>query len=90
MDSSNYSVPQQAQSVFEEGILENPLIKNLSPGLRSLSKYVHFEGSSKPNIPINWRLAESISALKAFEATTLNYLLTRKYKIEPADITINT
>ncbi|KAI0106555.1 CoA-transferase family III [Hypoxylon sp. NC0597] len=90
MNSSNYSVPQQAQNVFEEGILKNPLMKNLPPELRSLSKNVQFEGSSRPNIPINWRFAESISALKAFEATMLNYLITRKYKIEPADITINT
>ncbi|KIK51480.1 hypothetical protein GYMLUDRAFT_50511 [Collybiopsis luxurians FD-317 M1] len=65
-------------------------MKGLPTELESLSKHVRFEGSSKPNIPINWRFAESISALKAFEATMLNSLITRKYKIEPADVVINT
>lgn len=86
----DYSVPREAQIIFEEGILKNPLMKNLPPQLESLSNYVRFEGSPKPSIPINWRFAESISALKAYEASMLNYLLTRKYKVEPADITINT
>ena len=84
-----YSVPQEAQSIFVNGIIKNPLMKNLPPLLESLSKHVRFEGSSKPSIPINWRFAESISALKAYEASMLNYLITQKYKIEPTDITIN-
>ncbi|KAI1776977.1 CoA-transferase family III [Hypoxylon cercidicola] len=90
MPSTDYSVPQQAQSVFENGILNNPLMKDLPPELHSLSKHVRFEGTSNPSIPVNWRFAESISALKAFEATMLNHLIIRKYKVEPADVTINT
>lgn len=66
-------------------------MKDLIPlELQSLAKYARFEGSSNPSIPVNWRFAESISALKALEATMLNYLITRKYKTEPTDVTINT
>ncbi|KIK51501.1 hypothetical protein GYMLUDRAFT_252022 [Collybiopsis luxurians FD-317 M1] len=89
-DSASYSVPHEAQILFKNGILRNPLMKDLPTEVESLSNHVKFEGSSKPNIPINWRFAESISALKAFEATMLNSLITRKYKVDPADIVINT
>jgi hypothetical protein len=41
-------------------------------------------------MPINWRFAESISALKGLEATILNVLLARKYGIEPQEVVINT
>ncbi|KAI0533938.1 CoA-transferase family III domain-containing protein [Xylaria digitata] len=87
---TEYSVPHEAKSLFEDGILRNPLQKNLPSGLEALAKHVHFEGSSKPSVPINWRFAESISALKAFEATMLNLLVSRKYNVEPSDVTINT
>jgi hypothetical protein len=85
-----YSVPTETQKLFEDGILQNPLMPDLPEELVSLSKHVRFEGSDKPIIPINWRFAESISAIKAFEATMLNYLLTKKYGIGPVDININT
>ncbi|OJJ66153.1 hypothetical protein ASPBRDRAFT_666513 [Aspergillus brasiliensis CBS 101740] len=87
---SEYSVPSESKKLFEEGILQNPLMPDLPSELASLSKHIHFEGSDKPIIPINWRLAESISAIKAFEATMLNYLLVKKYNIEPVEININT
>ncbi|KAF3920777.1 hypothetical protein ABW20_dc0104811 [Dactylellina cionopaga] len=84
-----YSVPQEALAVLQKGILENPLM-DLPPELKSLSKHLSFEGSSNPAIPINWRFAESIAALKGFEALMLNLLVTQKYKTKPLDITINT
>ncbi|KAI8951062.1 CoA-transferase family III domain-containing protein [Xylaria longipes] len=87
---TEYSVPREAQSLFEDGILRNPLHKALPSGIGALAKLVHFEGSSRPSIPINWRFAESISALKAFEATMLNLLVLRKYNVAPSEITINT
>ena len=87
---SVYSVPEEAKKVFEDGILNNPLMKDLPTHFESLAKHVKFEGTSKPSIPINWRFAESISALKAFEAVLLNNLLTRKYEVDPVDVTINT
>jgi len=88
--SLEYSVPQEAKRLFQDGILKNPLMKDLPPEIESLSKRVQFEGTANPSIPINWRFAESISALKAFEASLLNHLLVRKYRVNPVDVTINT
>ena len=39
---------------------------------------------------INWRLAESVAALKGFEAIMVNLLLSRKYNFTPQAVTINT
>ena len=87
---SEYSVPREAQSLFENEILRNPLLKDLPSELLSLSKRIHFEGTPDPSVPINWRFAESISALKGLEAAMLNHLITRRYGIGPLDIKINT
>jgi len=87
---TDYSVPRETKALFENGILRNPLHKDLPPELASLAKCVNFEGSVKPSVPINWRFAESISALKAFEATMLNHLVSSKYNVEPSNVTINT
>ncbi|EPS44104.1 hypothetical protein H072_1929 [Dactylellina haptotyla CBS 200.50] len=84
-----YSVPEEAWEVLQKGILENPFMTTLPDELKSISKHLKFEGSSKPSIPINWRFAESITALKGLEALMLNLLITRKYKTEPLDVTIN-
>ncbi|KAF1349427.1 hypothetical protein EJ07DRAFT_159778 [Lizonia empirigonia] len=51
---------------------------------------VRFEGTDKPSIPISWRFAESISALKGLEAAMTNVLLQRKYGLEPQEAVINT
>ncbi|RAH78834.1 CoA-transferase family III [Aspergillus japonicus CBS 114.51] len=88
--ASTYSVPKESNQVFETGILNNPLFSHLPPELRKLAQYVQFVGSGQPSIPINWRFAESISALKAFEATMVNHLITRKYQVDPVGVTINT
>ncbi|KAJ5175114.1 CoA-transferase family III [Penicillium canariense] len=90
MQPPDYSVPQAAQRLLEDGILDNNLMSHLPPELKALARNIQFTGASKPSIPINWRLAESISALKALEATMLNLLLTRKYEIAPVKATINT
>lgn len=92
MPSSNttYSVPEEARKLFETGILNNPLMSGIPVETKSLSKHVTFEGSTKPIIPINWRFAESISSLKAFEATMLNLLIMRKYRVPALDVAINT
>ncbi|KAI1357860.1 CoA-transferase family III [Xylaria arbuscula] len=88
--NTEYSVPHEARVIFEDGILKNPLHEHLPSDLANLAKYMHFTGSSRPSVPINWRFAESISALKAFEATMLSLLVSRKYNVEPSDVTINT
>lgn len=85
-----YSVLEESKTLFIEGILKNPLIQGLPTELIDSAQLIHFEGNKLPSIPINWRWAESIAALKAFEATMLNYLLTRKYNIPPVEVTINT
>lgn len=85
-----YSVPQEASRVFCEGILNNPLVGPLSPELLALCKRIRFEGSDLPSVPVNWRFAESISALKAYEALLLMQLLSKKYGLSNAEVTINT
>lgn len=88
--STSYSVPDEARKLFYNGILNNPSMSDLPSDLHDLAKLVHFEGNATPSIPINWRLAESISALKALEATLVNAILKQKYRVEPAKVVINT
>jgi hypothetical protein len=89
--TQEYSIPEQAQGVFWKGILNNPLVvKNLPAEAAECGAKISFKGSSKPCLPINWRFAESVSALKALEATMLSVLLTRKYKVTPPCVTIDT
>jgi crotonobetainyl-CoA:carnitine CoA-transferase CaiB-like acyl-CoA transferase len=86
----SHSIPEESKSVFESGILKNPLHGSLPKEIRELGKYVTFKGSLKPSIAINWRFAESVAALKALEATLINALISRKYGVEPQKVTINT
>lgn len=91
MTSDGYSVPAQASVVFNKEILANPLVrKNLPDGADAAASKISFEGSDSPSLPINWRFAESISALKAYEATILNVIVQRKYGIEHPRVQINT
>jgi hypothetical protein len=86
-----YSIPQETQKVFQDGILKNQLIASTLPKeIDECAKTVRFEGTDKPTIPINWRFAESISALKGLEAAMVNVLLKRKYGLEPQEAVINT
>jgi hypothetical protein len=89
--SGAYSVPQETERVFRDGILNNSLIgPNLPKEIDECAKTIHFEGTDSPSIPINWRFAESISALKGLEAAMVNVLLKRKYNVEPQKAVINT
>ena len=91
MMSVPYSIPQETAKLFREGVLRNPLIsKHLPSETEECSKLIKFEGSDDPSIPINWRFAESISALKALEGAIVNVLLKRKYGLGPQEIVINT
>ncbi|KAJ4366163.1 hypothetical protein N0V83_007798 [Neocucurbitaria cava] len=86
-----YSIPQSTQRIFEDGILNNPLIASTLPKeIKECAKSIRFEGSDKPSIPINWRFAESISSLKGLEAAMVNVLLKRKYGLQPQEVVINT
>ncbi|QDS75630.1 hypothetical protein FKW77_006798 [Venturia effusa] len=87
---SKYSVPAAARSVFEEGILRNPLVaKDLPKDAEELGKKIIFGGNDAPSIPINWRFAESVSALKGMEAVMVLALLRRKYGIDVAEVKID-
>ena len=85
-----YSVPKETQKVFESEILNNPLIPSLPPEIQDVGKLVHFTGNDLPSIPINWRFAESVAAMKAFEVSMLNVLRSRKYGVQPSEVSINT
>lgn len=90
-DPSTYSVPDEASKLFQQGILNNPLIaKDLPPEAQECSKTISFTGTAFPSIPINWRFAESVSSLKALEATLVNVLLKRKYNVNPQEVVVNT
>ncbi|TVY83511.1 hypothetical protein LSUE1_G006337 [Lachnellula suecica] len=86
-----YSIPEEAQKVFQHGILSNPLISgNLPVGYEEHGKKIKFEGENAPSMPINWRFAESISAIKTLEATFVLALLEKKYNCQPHEIVFNT
>ena len=85
-----YSVQAETKKVLEQGILNNPLHSDFPREIRDYAKFITFEGSSVPCIPINWKFAESVSSLKGLEGCFLNALLARKYKEAPKQITINT
>jgi hypothetical protein len=89
--AASYSVPKATKEIFENGILKNRLIlKQLPEDIEECAGKVEFEGTEKPSIPINWRFAESISALKGLEAAMINVLLKRKYGVEPQKAIVNT
>lgn len=91
MSESSYSVPDEAQKVFREGILKDPLMAGRLPSeLQTIAEKIKFTGTSTPSVPINWRFAECMSALKALEASMLSLLLQRKYGVSPREVTINT
>jgi hypothetical protein len=86
-----YSIPKETETVFHDGILNNKLIASTLPNeIAECAKTIRFEGSDKPTLPINWRFAESISALKGLEAAMVNVLLKRKYGMGPQEAVINT
>lgn len=87
---TNYSVQRETQRLFETELLNNPLIPNLPTEIQKAGQLVTFNGSHTPSIPINWRFAESVSAMKALEASMLNVLRSKKYGVEMSPVTINT
>jgi hypothetical protein len=86
-----YSVPDEAAKLLREGILQNNLLRhNLPPSAALLADHVHYDGNALPSIPVNWRFAEGIAALKGLEATWINALLQKRYGLDPVEIHINT
>lgn len=87
---SKYSVPAETAKLLEEGLVQNKLHQSAPPEIQDVYKLVEFQGSELPSIPINWRFAESIAAIKGYQASMLNVLLQKKYGIEPQKVVINT
>ncbi|TFK19299.1 CAIB/BAIF family enzyme [Coprinopsis marcescibilis] len=88
--TSPYSVPSESLSLLWDGIVNNPLHSTAPDDLKEAAKAVEFVGTDEPGAPINWRFAESISAIKGFQAAMLNVLLKRKYGIDYQRVVINT
>ena len=85
--SSTYSIPREARSLLDNGVLKNPLIApNLPQEIEECAKPIKFKGNDAPSLAINWRFAESISALKGLEAAMVNVLLRRKYNLRESRI----
>lgn len=90
-NTSTYSIPSETQNVFHNGILLNPLIASTLPrDIEECANTIRFEGTDRPSVPINWRFAESVSALKGLEAAMVNVLLKRKYGLQPREAVVNT
>jgi hypothetical protein len=85
-----YSIQTETAKILWEGVLRNPLHRNLPNGIEDAARAISFSGSNLPFIPINWRFAESVSALKGFQGAMLNVLLNKKYGIPYQKIHIDT
>lgn len=86
----DYSIPEETHRLLRNGILLNSSQRDLPSELGEAAKQVTFTGSSRPSIPINWRFAESIAALKGFEAAMINVLLKKRFSSDYLPVTINT
>jgi len=87
---TSYSVTEESRALLRDGILNNRLHNSLPSECKGLAEYVKFKGTAAPSIAINWRLAESVSSLKGFEAILINALLGRKYNEAPKEVVIDT
>lgn len=85
----HYSIPQEAKKLLFEELVNNKLHASAPSEINEAAEYIQFIGTDLPVIPINWRFAESISAIKGFEGAMLNVLLKRRYEIEYQKIVIN-
>ncbi|KAM0346740.1 hypothetical protein ACHAP4_011652 [Fusarium culmorum] len=90
--AAQYSVPEATQRVLDQGIFKNPRLRhNIPEGAAEVAaKSVKFLGNNQPSVPVNWRFAKSVSALKAYEASVLSLLIQKKYKADVGEIRIDT
>ncbi|KAJ7481619.1 alpha-methylacyl-CoA racemase [Mycena latifolia] len=85
-----YSVPDEARKVLLDGILSNPAHRDLPSLVNDLASNVVFEGNAAPSMPMNWRFAEAVSALKALEVALANALVETKYLVKTGAVRIDT
>jgi hypothetical protein len=90
-NSNPYSVPREAKCLFQDGIVNNPLMASGLPSdAAELAAKVKFTGTDEPSLPINWRFAESVSAMKGLEALMVMALVKKKYGVEVKEAEIDT
>ncbi|KAK4502450.1 hypothetical protein PRZ48_005875 [Zasmidium cellare] len=86
-----YSVQKEILDLLKNGILSHPKHEDLRNRFdQTAVDAIKFTGSPEPNIPINWRFAESVSALKGVEALLLRDYLDKRFGVVPGEIEINT
>lgn len=91
INGHHYSIPAETKKVFDAAILGNSIVNHdLPPEIEEASSQITFTGSDVPSLPVNWRFAEAVAALKGLEAALVNVLLMRKYGQLPQAVTINT
>jgi crotonobetainyl-CoA:carnitine CoA-transferase CaiB-like acyl-CoA transferase len=87
---TNYNLIDETHELVKTRILKNPLIsKSLPVNASAYASKIHFIGHTEPAIPIPWRFAESVVALKALEAIMIGGLLKQRYGIEAQKVEIN-
>jgi hypothetical protein len=64
--------------------------KDLPPDLERFASRIRFTGPENPTLPVNWRFAESASALHALEAALIVMLLEKKYGVDGPEVEIAT
>ncbi|KAI8883479.1 hypothetical protein K501DRAFT_272607 [Backusella circina FSU 941] len=87
--SSHLLIKRYTSCSRKTSILDNEKL-NIPSNIKRWADSIKYEGSESPVIPVNWQFAESISALKLYEATVLLELLDKKYGENKQTITINT
>ncbi|KAK1222563.1 hypothetical protein PQX77_014577 [Marasmius sp. AFHP31] len=87
---ATYSVPKEASQLLKDGLVFNELHRSCPPEVQDVYRLVEYRGGDLPSIPINWRFAESIAAIKGFQACMLNVLLVKRFAIEPQKVVIDT
>ncbi|KAI9307505.1 putative L-carnitine dehydratase [Cunninghamella echinulata] len=87
---NKYNLQEECMNLFHSSIINNDKVTYSSDLKQLASTKLRFEGSQQPGIPINWRFAESISVLKAFEGLSILDLVQKKYNTTIDNITINT
>ena len=86
----DYSIPEESRQCLLTGILNHVGHKQLPHECIEYANLDRYVGDNAPKMPINWRLAESVAALKGFEAVMVGLLLNKKYGLPPQEVTVNT
>ncbi|KAF9057037.1 CoA-transferase family III domain-containing protein [Panaeolus papilionaceus] len=89
MATPEYSIPNEAQALLINGIIHNPLLRSLPAEVVDAAQFISFKGGKNPVVPINWRFAESISAIKGWQGAMINVLNKRRLGLEYQKVEID-